>query len=62
MVALIDGLSKGDNELLKYKVAIHTLAALAIALAKLATGHFGRLGGHSGHWPSWPGVWPKVGG
>ena len=29
MVALIDGLSKGGNEPLKYKVMVHILAALA---------------------------------
>ena len=44
MVALIDGLSKGNNERLKYKVMFHVLAVLAAVV------------GHTGHGvgPSWP--------
>ena len=54
MVALIDGLSKGDNELLKYKVAIHTMASVASVCGHV--GHMAnvaRRSGRDGHAGGW---------
>ena len=55
MVALIDGLSKGGNEPLKYKVMVHILAALATGspVSPVAGLTGGAAASLASSWPDW---------